>query len=120
MSQRNNSNEYIASVDRAASVNYHLEFAKKWMNDPEITEVCVNRPFEVFCERQNVWERHDVPNLTPAHLLALATAVAKFASDDVSENHPILSAILPGGERVQIVLPPACEALGGARARCGD
>jgi len=32
-------NEYIASIDRAASVNYHLEFAKKWMEDPEITEV---------------------------------------------------------------------------------
>ena len=109
MSQRNNSNEYIASIDRAASVNYHLEFAKEWMEDPTITEICVNRPFEVFCERQNVWERHEVPGLTQDHLLSLATATAKFSSNDVSENRPILSAIMPGGERVQIVLPPACE-----------
>lgn len=109
MSQPINGNEYIAQFDRAASVNYLLEFSKVWMDDPEITEVCVNRPGEVFCERQNVWERHEVPALTQEHLLSLATATAKFASNDISENRPILSAIMPGGERVQIVLPPACE-----------
>jgi type IV secretion system protein VirB11 len=103
------SNDYLPTFDRAASVNYLLGFAKKWMDDPAITEVCVNRPGEVFCERQNVWERHEVPELTQAHLISLATAVAKYSSNDVSENRPILSAIMPGGERVQIVLPPACE-----------
>ena len=102
-------NEYIASVNRAVSVNHHLAFAKQWMGDPEITEICVNRPFEVYCERQSVWERHVVPDLTEAHLQSLAIATAKFASNDVSETRPILSAILPGGERVQVVLPPACE-----------
>ncbi|RYZ91365.1 MAG: P-type DNA transfer ATPase VirB11 [Proteobacteria bacterium] len=102
-------NDYIPSINRATSVDYHLEFARPWMDDPEITEVCVNRPFEVFCERGNVWERHDVPNLSQKHLISLATAIAKFASNDISDNRPILSAILPGGERVQIVLPPACE-----------
>lgn len=102
-------NEYIASIDRAVSVNFHLEFAKTWMEDPEITEICVNRPGEVFCERGNVWEYHKAPELTQEHLESLATATAKFANNDVSENSPILSAILPGGERVQIVLPPACE-----------
>lgn len=103
-------NDYIAGeLNRATSVNFHLEFAKKWMEDPEITEVCVNRPFEVMCERRNVWERHEVPELTFEHLMSLATATAKFANNDVSDIRPILSAILPGGERVQIVLPPACE-----------
>ncbi|HET9239198.1 MAG TPA: P-type DNA transfer ATPase VirB11 [Oligoflexus sp.] len=102
-------NEYIAGINRAASVNYHLEFAKRWMEDPEITEICVNRPFEVFCERQSVWERHEAPGLTQDHLISLATATAKFTNNDISENRPILSAILPLGERVQIVMPPACE-----------
>lgn len=107
MSQQ--SNDYLPSFDRAASVNYLLGFATEWMTDPAITEICVNRPGEVFCERQNVWERHEVPGLTQALLMSLATAVAKYSSNDVSENRPILSAIMPGGERVQIVLPPACE-----------
>jgi type IV secretion system protein VirB11 len=103
-------NEYIAAnLNRATSVNYHLEFARKWIDDPEITEVVVNRPKEVWCERQNVWEKHEVPELTFEHCKSLATATAKYASNDVSDIQPILSAILPGGERMQIVLPPACE-----------
>ncbi len=103
-------NDYIAGeVNRSASVNYHLNFARQWMADPEITEVVVNRPFEVWCERLNVWEKHEIPELTFEHLMSLATATAKFANNDVSDTRPILSAILPGGERVQIVLPPACE-----------
>jgi type IV secretion system protein VirB11 len=97
------------AIDRAASVNYHLELVKPWMDDPQVTEICVNRPFEVFCERGSVWERHEVPGLDQAHLVALATALARFGNNEVSENRPILSALMPGGERVQVVLPPACE-----------
>lgn len=107
MSQHDNQSHN--KIDRAASVNYHLEFAQDWLNDPAITEVCINRPFEVFCERGNQWEKHEVSNLTQSHLLSLAVAVAKYSSADISESKPILSALLPSGMRIQIVLPPACE-----------
>jgi len=50
-----------------------------------------------------------MPDMTLQHLESFATAVAKFVSNDVSDVRPILSAILPKGERVQIVRPPACE-----------
>ena len=98
-----------SAIDRATSVNYHLEFAREWLDDPEITEICVNRPFEIFCERHNVWEQHSRPELTQNHLLSLATAVAKFVNQDISETQPLLSAVLPDGKRIQIVVPPACE-----------
>ena len=110
VSTMSQSNEYIVGeLNRATSVNYHLAFCRRWIDDPEITEIVVNRPLEVWCERHNVWERHEVLELTFEHLMSLATAVAKFSSNDISDVRPILSAILPGGERVQIVLPPACE-----------
>ncbi|MCF3642952.1 P-type DNA transfer ATPase VirB11 [Rhizobium sp. TRM95111] len=103
-------NEYIsAQVQRAASVDFHLQPLKEWMDDAEITEVCVNRPGEVFVERNSVWERHDAPRLDYEHLRSLATATAKFSNQDISDTRPILSAILPLGERIQIVIPPACE-----------
>jgi type IV secretion system protein VirB11 len=103
-------NEYLGGVDRAASVNYLLEFAQEWMKDDAITEICVNRPHEVYCERRNVWERHEVPTLTFDHCMSLSTAIAKFAfNQEISEARPVLSAILPQGQRVQVVIPPACE-----------
>lgn len=99
----------ITGINRATSINHHLAFAKAWLDDPEITEICVNRPGEVFCERQSVWERHEAPEVTLHHLMALATATARFTDNDVSDTRPVLSAVLPGGERVQFVIPPACE-----------
>lgn len=109
MSAPTSSNEYIASIDRAASVNHLLGFAQEWLKDDEVTEICTNRAGEVFCERAAVWERHDTPHVTQALLLSLATALAKFSNSDISDVQPILSATLPGGERVQVVMPPACE-----------
>lgn len=80
-----------------------------WMKDPCITEVCVNRPFEVFCEREGRWERYDVPSLDYAALKSLAIAIARYVDNDISDMCPILSAVLPEGERIQVVMPPACE-----------
>lgn len=105
-------NEYITDaggVSRSASVDHHMAPLDKWMTDPEITEVCINRPGEVWCERNCVWETHQVPALDDAHLRSLSTAIAKFARNEISDTRPILSAVLPKGERIQIVWPPACE-----------
>ena len=103
-------NDYIAGeLNRATSVNFHLLSLATWLDDPAITEICVNRPGEVFCERAGRWERHAVSALTFEHLNSLATATARFTADDISEVKPVLSATLPGGERIQIVRPPACE-----------
>jgi len=102
-------NDYLGGFDRATSLNFHLKFAQPWMEDPDVTEIAVNRPLEVWCEKNCVWERHEVPSLTFDHLKSLATATAKFVNDEISDIKPILSAILPGGERVQIVISPACE-----------
>ncbi len=96
-------------LHQASSVQFHLEPLQPWMNTPSITEICVNRPGEVFCEQAGRWTRHIVPALTLPHLHALAIAVAQFSAHDLSETRPLLCATLPDGERMQIVLPPACE-----------
>ena len=97
------------SVIREASVIHYLEPIKFLMDDDEITEICINRPYEVFCERHSVWERHEIPELTLDQCNSLATATAKLVNQDISDASPILSAVLPAGQRVQIVQTPACE-----------
>lgn len=39
--------------------------------------------------------------------MRLARAVASFSNQAIDETRPILSATLPGDERIQIVIPPA-------------
>lgn len=79
------------------------------MGDPSVTEIAVNRAAEVWTEANSEWKRHEAPSLTREVLRSLAVAAAAYTSQDLSESKPLLSATLPDGERLQVVLPPACE-----------
>ena len=74
-----------------------------------VTEVVVNRPGEVFVEIGPEWHQHNVPELTIERLLSLANAIATYTDQEISSKRPILSAMLPAGERIQIIVPPAVE-----------
>ena len=72
-----------------------------------VLEVCLNRPGELFVETQAGWQTVAAPEMTQERCLSLATAVATFCDQQINQEHPLLSATLPGGERVQFVIPPA-------------
>ena len=74
----------------------------------DVTDLYVNRPHELWVETLGgTTERHDAPGLTEALLSRLARQIAAISHQGISREHPLLSATLPGGERVQIALPPA-------------
>jgi len=108
MSQLKNEH-LIASLDPAISIDFHLQPFGDLLKDESITEICVNRPGEVWYERLLKWEKCFISFLTYEHLRSLAIAVAKFSSNHISDTQPILSSTLPKGERIQIIIPPACE-----------
>jgi type IV secretion system protein VirB11 len=95
-------------VDRATTVISLLRPFLPYMHDDGVNEICVNRPGEIWTEGRGIWQRHEA-ELTLEHMRSLATAVARYANNDVSQSRPILSAVLAGNERVQFVLEPACE-----------
>ena len=69
----------------------------------------MNRPQEIWIERLGVaqMERHDAPQVDSQLLERLAHQIARINHQGVSRESPLLAAILPGGARVQMVLPPA-------------
>src|SRR2546429_9523965 len=75
--------------------------------DPEVTELCINRPREIFIETHAGWRREEVPFADFDWCRRLAKLIANVTRQRVDESAPLLSAALPSGERVQIVLPPA-------------
>lgn len=76
----------------------------------DVFEICINAPGEIFVETTKGWEQIPVPDLTLSHLTGLVSTLSSFAQQVVNETRPLLSCSLPGGERVQIVLPPAVPA----------
>lgn len=99
--------EAPATLSRAATVHHGLAPFALWLADPEVTEVCVNRPGEAFLFRSGAWLRVEAPALTPERLMNLANAAAVYAGLPFGPECPILSAALPEGERAQFVRPPA-------------
>jgi type IV secretion system protein VirB11 len=74
----------------------------------DVTDIYVNRPGELWVETiAGSIERHDAPGLTEATLARLARQIAALSSQGINREHPLLSATLPDGARVQIIGPPA-------------
>ena len=74
---------------------------------PDVTDIFVNRPGELWLETSAGIERHDSPELDDAALWRLARQIAAASDQGISREHPLLAATLPSGARVQICAPPA-------------
>jgi type IV secretion system protein VirB11 len=75
---------------------------------PDVTDIYVNRPGELWIETTGgAIERHDAPGLDEATLARLSRQIASLSHQGISREHPLLSAKLPDGSRVQVVAPPA-------------
>ncbi|WFU50168.1 P-type DNA transfer ATPase VirB11 [Sinorhizobium terangae] len=91
----------------AAVVRELLSPFAPFLDDLSLFEVIVNRPGQVLTEGAGGWRTYDLPELSFEKLMRLARAVASFSHQSIDETRPILSATLPGDERIQIVIPPA-------------
>ncbi len=75
---------------------------------PDVTDIYVNRPGELWIETiGGAIERHEASALDEATLARLARQIAALSNQGISREHPLLSATLPDGARVQVVGPPA-------------
>lgn len=82
---------------------------KNIFDEPDVNEVSINRPFEAWVEKKGDISFASILELDMDHLRGLALLVAQSTDQRISEENPLLSATLPNGFRIQIVIPPACE-----------
>ncbi len=100
--------EPVAS-DRSA-LTLTLAPLRPYLDDPTITEICINRPGELYLETAQGWRRQEFAAADFAWCVRLAKLIAHYTRQRVDEESPLLSASLPSGERVQLVVPPATTA----------
>lgn len=74
-----------------------------------INEISINEPNEAWVEKMGDMYKVNIPGYDLKHLKSLGRLVAQSTDQKISEETPLLSATLPGGYRVQVVFPPACE-----------
>lgn len=113
-------NVAAGKVEQArGSAHYFLERAldpiRALLDDPAVIEIAINSPGEVYIERlgADFMEHYRIGALTADEIQNIGERVAGITSQFVSRTNPLLSAALPSGERIQIILPPAAPG-GGA------
>jgi len=99
-----------ADVADCSSLELTLRALRPLLSNSEVTELCINRPGEAFVETGAGWRCQPLPFADFEWCRRLAKLVANSTRQRIDEESPILSAALPTGERIQIVLPPATTA----------
>jgi pilus assembly protein CpaF len=74
--------------------------------DPEISEIMINSPSDIFIEKQGVMEKALGVTIPTDQLRVAVQNIARSLGDDISEEKPILDSRLPDGSRIAAVLPP--------------
>jgi type IV secretion system protein VirB11 len=90
-----------------SALELNLRELRPWLARTDVTELCINRPREIFVETHGGWCRAEAPFADFNWCRRLAKLIANVSRQRIDESSPLLSAALPSGERVQIVLPPA-------------
>jgi type IV secretion system protein VirB11 len=94
----------VSAIARDQTVRELLRPIQPHLDDPAVTELSVMRPGAVWTLTREGWQEHPAPALSWGYLQALITAILAFNG---LTARPIRDAVLPGGERCHIVLPPA-------------
>lgn len=82
-----------------------------WLERDDVTEILVNKPFEVWIEISGEPNMRcvEMPEVDDILLSRLAAQIARVAHQGINRESPLLAASLPTGERVQLVGPPASK-----------
>nr|WP_317623790.1 P-type DNA transfer ATPase VirB11 [Acidovorax sp. SUPP3334]BDH38356.1 P-type DNA transfer ATPase VirB11 [Acidovorax sp. SUPP3334] len=97
---------------RDTVVRDYLRPIKRHLLAHRATEIWINKPGELVIQLETGNVTVQEPALDFAALESFAQAIAVYSPQQqtVGAKTPLLSATMPDGERIQIVLPPAVEA----------
>jgi len=91
----------------SASLLYFLAPVQDLLVDPDVTEVMVNGPNEVFVERGGRLFATDRSFASDDSLRSAVHNIAQYVGREINADQPILDARLPDGSRVHVVIPPS-------------
>jgi pilus assembly protein CpaF len=93
-------------VDDIMDETFGLGPLENLMRDPEVSDILVNGPREVYVERKGLLHPTDIIFADDAHLMQVIQRIASRVGRRVDEMSPMVDARLPDGSRVNAVIPP--------------
>ncbi|HBW36577.1 CpaF family protein [Desulfosporosinus sp. BICA1-9] len=76
------------------------------LQDPNVNEIMVNGPHQVYVERKGKLELAGVTFYDDAHVLHIIEKIVAPLGRRIDESQPMVDARLPDGSRVNAIIPP--------------
>ncbi|HEX7814863.1 MAG TPA: P-type DNA transfer ATPase VirB11, partial [Dyella sp.] len=85
---------------------YEVLGIREYMASSDVTEICINKPGELYLESRGGWQRVEVPNLTFERARQFCTAVVNESNTGqrITDADPVVSLTFPTGQRAQFVI----------------
>ena len=77
-----------------------------YLNDPQVTEIMVNAPDEIFVEKDGELIEVQISFRDEEHILNVIDRIVAPLGRRVDESTPFVDARLPDGSRVNAIIPP--------------
>ncbi len=98
------------------------------IRDPQVQEIMINGPDEVFVERDGVLCKTEIKFRSESHLMDVIARLIAPSGRRVDQSSPYCDARLPDGSRVNVIIPPLAvdgptvtiRKFGTRQMTCGD
>jgi len=93
-------------ISRLVNEIFGFGIIQPLLDDPDISEIMINGPSQVFIERAGKLELADVKFDNNAQILQIIDRIVSPLGRRIDESSPLVDARLPDGSRVNAVIPP--------------
>ena len=93
-------------VDELIAESFGLGPLEPYMQDPDVTDILVNGPSEVYVERFGQLQATNTVFADDDHLMQIIHRIVARVGRRIDELSPMVDARLPDGSRVNAVIPP--------------
>lgn len=101
-----NRNERERLIDEVLDETFGLGPLELLLKDPTISDILINGPKSVYCERRGKMEKTSVTFRDNAHLMQIIDRIVSKVGRRVDEVSPMVDARLQDGSRVNAIIPP--------------
>lgn len=96
----------VEKIDRLFSTFRGYGILDLLLEDETVSEIMVNRFDEIYIEQQGCLKKTALSFQSPEEMEQMIQRIVGLSGREVNQAHPIADTRLPGGERVNVVLPP--------------
>ena len=93
-------------VEELLAESFGLGPLEPYLNDPEVSDILVNGPNEVYVERRGKLQNTNTVFADERHLMQIIHRVVGRVGRRIDEQSPMVDARLADGSRVHAVVPP--------------